>query len=423
MLEKILSYGADSAELFFQSEKGTSIEIVNGSIKSAESSISSGYGLRVVKNKRIGFSYFEYVHGGNPKTATENAIKLSQLSKQSDFSFISGSKFPKIRTVDKTLSGAGENDARNWAYSVANQINKHTKTYRVIVSFSNSETQIANSEGFTAAYPSTNFSIYAEAMKGKSFGFSHFSSQFMPDSVEVVGLNTSNMLKSMKDAKKPESGKYVVVFSPFAMRSVLGILLQSFSGDWKRKGIGVLADKLKRKVFSDSFSLSDSPLSIGSSSFPFDDEGISAHETKLVEKGEVSSFMYDRATAALEGESNTRACGSCSRSSYSSRPGIGYSNLVIGPGNYGDFERELENFILVESLHGAHTANALTGDFSLEVPVAFHFRKGKSSPVRGFMLSGNIFKLFNSILGIEKEFTIYDNLISPRIAFSEVNII
>ena len=176
-------------------------------------------------------------------------------------------------------------------------------------------------------------------------------------------------------------------------------------------------------MFSDSFSLSDSPLSSGSASFPFDDEGTPARETKLIEKGVVLSFMYDRATAALDGASNTHACGSCSRSSYSSRPGIGYSNLIIGPGNYNDFEKELDNFILVESLHGAHTANALTGDFSLEVPVAFRFRKGKSSPVRGFMLSGNIFKLFNSILGIEKEFMTYDNLISPRIAFSEVNII
>src|SRR3989338_1880663 len=138
MLGKILSYGADSAELFFQSDKGISIEIVNGSIKSAESNISSGYGLRVVKIKRIGFSSLEHEHGGNLKTATENAIKLSQLSKQSDFSFVSGSKFPRIRTVDKTLSGAGENDAKDLAYSVAAQIKKHTKTYRVIVSFSNS---------------------------------------------------------------------------------------------------------------------------------------------------------------------------------------------------------------------------------------------------------------------------------------------
>ncbi|HIH22359.1 TPA: TldD/PmbA family protein [Candidatus Micrarchaeota archaeon] len=423
MLGKILSYGADSAELFFQSDKGISIEIVNGSIKSAESNISSGYGLRVVKIKRIGFSSLEHEHGGNLKTATENAIKLSQLSKQSDFSFVSGSKFPRIRTVDKTLSGAGENDAKDWAYSVAAQIKKHTKTYRVIVSFSNSETGIENSEGFNSSYPSTNLSIYAEAMKGKSFGFSHFSSQFMQDSIEEIGAIASRMLKSMTNAKKPESGNYTVVFSQFAMKSVLGILLQSFSGDWKRKGIGILADKIQRKVFSDSFSLSDSPLSSGSASFPFDDEGTPARETKLIEKGVVLSFMYDRATAALDGASNTHACGSCSRSSYSSRPGIGYSNLIIGPGNYNDFEKELDNFILVESLHGAHTANALTGDFSLEVPVAFHFRKGKSSPVRGFMLSGNIFKLFNSILGIEKEFMTYDNLISPRIAFSEVNII
>ena len=38
----------------------------------------------------------------------------------------------------------------------------------------------------------------------------------------------------------------------------------------------------------------------------------------------------------------------------------------------------------------------------VEVNAGFHYKDGQANPVRGFIISGNIFNLFNSIEGMEK---------------------
>ena len=74
-------------------------------------------------------------------------------------------------------------------------------------------------------------------------------------------------------------------------------------------------------------------------------------------------------------------------------------------------------------MHGSHTANATTGEFGLDVTVAFLVEKGKHTPVRGFMLSGNVFEMFANIEAVEKEVHVLGGLVVPRMAFNGLKIV
>ena len=141
----------------------------------------------------------------------------------------------------------------------------------------------------------------------------------------------------------------------------------------------------------------------------------------LIENGIVKSFLFDRETASL---ANMKIEGSCSRAGYDTSPTIGHTNLEIGKGNVNKID-EFGDYVEIISMHGSHTSNVTSGDFGMEVNIARHVTKGgrETIPIRGFIMSGNIFNLLNKIEAIEKEQVRYANVLAPRIAFDKIRLI
>ena len=154
----------------------------------------------------------------------------------------------------------------------------------------------------------------------------------------------------------------------------------------------------------------------GVNSQPFDDEGIPSEKITLIDKGTAKNFIYNVEVASLEGVKDN---GKCSRPSYAAMPGIGFSNIVVDTGDLSEDEGDIS----VVSFHGSHTANTTTGDFGIEVNSAFLTKNGKREPIRDFMITGNIFKLFKNIYGIGKRQRKLGTFFAPRIAFSDVQVV
>lgn len=405
----------DGHEVFQISADTSSMTYGGGELKVKESSALSGYSIRVLLDSRLGFSYCQDDKG--IQEAIARARTLSRSSPISGFSFAPKSSFKRPRISDRSINPDDIEDLKGVLDSVRAAAESKKGQSRVIMSASRSETRLENTSGFFGTYDQTGISIYAETMDGDGFGYSYVSSNRMPEDPSEFGMKAAAMAREMKGAKKPKTGSYTVVMELEALGSLLDTLLPSLSGDWKRRNMSRL--EVGEKMFDEQFSLFEDGLAAGSSARPFDDEGTPSETRGLIERGSVRSFLYDRETAALAGISGGGCCG---RDSFDSAPKISESNLIIAGGDMKDLN-EIPHFIEVHSAHGAHTANPASGDIGLEVSVAFECKGGIRKPLRGFMLSGNVFSLFNSIEAIEKRQQTLGSVISPRIAFSGVKVV
>lgn len=399
-------------EVYFQRSEFTSLTFSGGELKIRETSDESGYGVRILKDGRLGFAYCQDKE--KLDDAEHRAGKLSKFSPRSDFSFAPKANYGNPDIYDKDLEPSDFNTFKDLLGQAREKAETFGARSKVVVSASKSFTELESSEGFSGSYQDTGFSMYVEAMHGEGLGIGYISSNHLSD-VGGPALEAAGMARDMQNAKKPEAGTYTVVAQIEALDTLLEVLLPSFSGDWKRRGI----TSLPGKKFSEKLSIYDDPLSDGTSARPFDDEGIPSRRKTLIEEGEVKSYLYDLETSALAKEGDG---GSCLRDSYDDNPSIGSSNIVVSPGAWKDLG-EIGKYIELHYAHGAHTANLTTGDVGLEVSAAFLVDGDKRTPLKGFMMSANIFDMFVNIEAIESKVRTIGSLSAPRIAFSNVHVV
>ncbi|NYZ77043.1 TldD/PmbA family protein [Candidatus Micrarchaeota archaeon] len=405
-------------ETFFTRSRTLSLMLYGGKIKPREDSGNEGYGVRVLRDGRLGFAYCN--REGNVGNAIETAASLSRFSPKSGFSFAPKAKAPHVGICD---AGIGEMEAgglKEILDEIREGAEKYSKNTKIMVSAFWENVRLENSEGFANGYKCTMLSVYAEVMDGDGFGYYSNAFTHLPGKYRDMGLHAAEMARRTRKPKKPRAGKYTVIMEPEVIDDVIDILMPSFLGEWKRRGISILAGRKGEKFFDEKLGIYDDGTLDGTGGRPFDDEGTPSKRTPVVEKGVIRNFAYDRENAALEGREGG---GQCSRPAFSTPPGTGYSNIEIAAGDAGNLEEECGKALLVYSLHGTHTANRTTGDFGVEVNAGMMLNRGKMEAAAGFMLSGNIFNLFKNIEAIEKKTKARGSFFSPRIAFGNVRVV
>ncbi len=134
--------------------------------------------------------------------------------------------------------------------------------------------------------------------------------------------------------------------------------------------------------------------------------------------GSSRTFAYDLKTAYRYGKTST---GSAVRGGFGGLPAIGHHNFIV------DGEREEildERVVYVHGVVGAHTANPMSGDFSVEISNSFWMEGGEyTEPVRSAMLSGNVFDMHMDIAGFSRESRAIGSLILPSVKLNKQRII
>ena len=100
--------------------------------------------------------------------------------------------------------------------------------------------------------------------------------------------------------------------------------------DLAQSGLSVYSNSIGARIASPLITVvDDATLEGRRGSFRFDDEGVDAGRTILVDKGILKTFMYDRLTAMKDGVVST---GNGRRESYKHRPIPRMTNTMIAPG-------------------------------------------------------------------------------------------
>jgi PmbA protein len=156
----------------------------------------------------------------------------------------------------------------------------------------------------------------------------------------------------------------------------------------------------------------------GQGSTLLDAEGVPTRRIDFVEEGVLKSFAYDLKTAYRYGEVST---GSAKRGGAGGLPSIGMHNLHVDGERSNIFD---EKALYVHDVVGAHTANTITGDFSLELSNTSWMESGEyGDAVRSAMVSGNFFEMMKDIAGLSESSREVGSSKLPSVRFNSIRII
>ena len=157
-----------------------------------------------------------------------------------------------------------------------------------------------------------------------------------------------------------------------------------------------LLDRLEEQLFDSAITIMEDPLKLrGLRSRPFDGEGLPTAPRALVEKGRLTGWLMDSASARQLGLAPT---GHASRGA-SGAPGVGTANVLLEPGSVSPAEliADITEGVLVTELIG-HGVNGVTGDYSRGAS-GFRIVNGEiAGPVAEFTIAGNLIDMFKALV-------------------------
>jgi len=411
---------ADEVEVFLAGGSSVEAQLKGDLIGEAGGSESFGIGIRLIKGGKIGSSTT-----GNPDrwqeclAAAEASAKLATGQKWEglpspvplsdiDLDIFDSSLKPDISVASSLIEEMKEG-ASDFDVNIAGGGSSLGTGYSVIV----------NSEGVFYAREKSRISVSLEAISGTSTGY-EFDSACFTDRIDAkeTGKQAAFLAAHSVNAEEIESGNYDVIFSPVAFGQLLGsVLMPSFSGRNVHSNRSFLAGKLDEQLFDECLCIYDDPMDGQGSTF-LDAEGVPTRRIDFVSDGVLKSFAYDLKTAYRYGEEST---GSAKRGGAGGLPSIGMHNLHVDGERSDIFD---EKALYVHDVVGAHTANAITGDFSLELSNTSWMESGEyGSAVRSAMVSGNFFEMMKNIGGLSESSREIGSSKLPSVRFNSIRII
>ena len=388
--------GADQAEIYVDITESVDATIQNDQVDFAKESYSLGMGIRVICDGKMGFAYTTQTEKITETVARAISNAQANLADE-NFAFASKSDYPIINGVfDKRINNLELEDTIELGKSMIGTVleNKCQPTSGG-VSADCSKTLIINSEGVSCEDISTYFSGFIAVNiadgEGVSTASESDSSRKLDIDPEKVARKACEVALSSRGGRTIETGDMKVLMDHHAAAGLLSTFSQAINGDNVQRGRSIYADKIDTEVSSPSLSIyDDGTINGGLYSSHGDGEGTPSQKTTIIEDGILKTFLYDIQTA---NKGNVESTGNGIRASFNDMPAVSLSNLIL---DFKDFEEisEVKNGLLVTDVLGAHTANPISGDFSVEGMNAFKIEKGEVAyPVKNAMLSGNIFSI------------------------------
>ncbi|MBF0506694.1 MAG: TldD/PmbA family protein [Nitrospirae bacterium] len=422
VLELAIAKGADEAEVYIRESKNLGIEIKDLKIETLESSVTAGYGIRVIKDKQPGFSYS--TDPGNISHVVDTALEVARYAERDEnLGFPLPLPSGDVSVFDRRIDSIDEQDAIELVMLVEKSAldadRRIRKIRKAAGSFGTSDTRIVNSKGVDACYSasgcSAHITVIAEEGSESQMGWDYEGSRFLDDvKFGRVGANAAKRALQLLGAKKIAPLKGSILLDSSVASEFLGIFASALSSESVQKGKSMLAGKKEEQVLSPLLNIIDNGLLDGKlGSKPFDGEGVPTRSKTLIEGGVLKGFLYNTYTARKEGVGST---GNASRGGASGLPGVGPTNLYVEPSspenakNFGKLLETVVKGIYVTETMGMHTANPVSGEFSVGISGLWIENGAVRYPVKEAVISGNVLDLFRQVIMVGDDLRFYGNI-------------
>ncbi len=434
IMDSLSSEGLDGYEVYVENSSGFTIEVKDGDIDVFVNSDDVGISLRVLKEQRPGFAFSTKLLAGDVPRLVQQVVHGASATDPDPFVGFpvpSAQTPPQLDQFDhdlyKTPIGDKIDMARGLEAAAKSSDPRIKKVRKAAYVETTGTVKIRNHSGLDLSYDRTlvsgNIMVVAEdggnAEVGWDYGFSPFLGRLEMDS---IGATAAGRAVSMLGARPIRSMQTPAILTPWVASDILSILSASFLADNLQKGKSMLLGRMGEQVFSSHVTIVDDGLYPGGmASSPFDDEGSLHQRTVLVSEGVIQGFLYDQHTANKENRSST---GNAGRYGIKTPPWVGTTNSYIPNGSFTPDElvSSLEEGLMVTDLIGLHTADPISGDFS--VGAAGLWIKGGEAvfPVKGVAISGNLIDLFRNVDGAGTDLAFYGKTGAPSLRISTLNV-
>ena len=401
VLSVALSRGGEFAELYVENSLVNSINMINGYVKTVQSGVDYGAGLRI-------FNGFHAIYSYTNDTSRENLLRIAKEAAAALAAKNTAQVLPFIncdiqnRHIVKTLpANMKKKDivdllkiASDASFKYSDLITETTESYSDMTK----DVLIANSEGLWAEDRRVNTRVHISAVASSETEKQSFylapgahagSELFQTLDMGELGRKSAESAVTILQADLCPSGKMPVIigngFGGVIFHEACGHSLEATA---VAKKASVFSERLGQQIASTCVTaIDDGTLENHWGSQNIDDEGTKMQKNILIEDGILKSFLVDR----LNGKKmNIPSTGSARRQSYKFAPTSRMTNTFIDRGSdkIKDMIAETEYGLYAKSMGGGSVQPA-TGEFNFAVREAYMVRNGKiAEAVRGASLIG-----------------------------------
>lgn len=390
-----------TAEAFLLYERELSLEVTGGEVKHLKQAEQAGLGIRILKGDRLGFAFTTDLSARAVSQTVAHAVSMADYVSADHYNILPHGNFtyPAMKTYDPAIASVALEEkialARRMEQSARSCDKRVTVVERSAYNDNEFTCVIMNTEGVCASGQGNfcGLHIYllaeqdGEAQSGFAVNSSHFYSSLCPQN---LGVEAAVRAVRSLGARSIVSAHLPCVMEPTVTARFLTLLSQLVDAGAVHKNKSMFAGKIDQKVASPVFNLVDDGLDpVGIGAFPFDSEGVPGGRTVLIQNGILKSYLYDTYNANKAGRKST---GNAQRSSFRALPAVGTTNFMVLPGDKPpqNFITDIDKGLYITDVMGMHTANPISGDFSLGA-AGIMIEKGKLTfPVRGITIAGNL---------------------------------
>jgi PmbA protein len=434
ILSLALDRGATAAEVYVREGVSSTIEVKDRTVDAFERARDRGVGVRVLAGQHMGFAYTTDLNERALRSVVDAALASARNTGPDPYHILAGrptANYPEVSTYDPAVPAVSDGEKiertlalEREAFAVDQRVRRIRKA---ATSFSESSTLILNSLGAESSSRGTAVSasieVVAEENGEAQAGWEHDVRRSYRDiDIEAVGRRAARKALDLLGACRMDSVKAPVILEASVAQEFLDIIRNGFSAENVQKGKSLFAGKIGTIVASPLITvLDDGLLAGGLGTAPADDEAVPMQLKTVIAAGRLAMFLYNLRAAKQDGVASS---GNGVRGGFRGVPGVGITNLYIQPGKTSPDEllKGTARGLFVNEIMGAHTANAISGDFSVGA-TGFWVEKGeKAYPVREITIAGNVIDVLKNVDAVCSDLRFSGRIGSPTLRINELSI-
>lgn len=397
--------GADAADAVVVRGRSRSVSVRLGKVEATEASESDDFSLRVFVGNRV--ASVSANPGFDLKVLAERAVAMAKASPEDPFASLAdpdrlAKSYPDLELFDdREVSTEALTEAALAAEEAALAVSGVTNSSGAGASAGMGGLVLVTSHGFSGSYMATRFGRSVSAIAGEGTKMERdydYDSRIYFDDLraadEIGRVAGERAVARINPRQVPTARNVTVVFDPRMARGFVGHLAGAINGASVARKTSFLRDMMGKQIMKAGLSVTDDPLIVrGSSSRPFDGEGVSGSKLTMVEDGVLNHwFLSTSAARELGLETNGRGV----RGGPTVNPAS--TNLALEPGSISreDLIRSVGTGFYVTELIG-QGVNMVTGEYSRGAS-GFWIENGELSfAVSEVTIASNLKQMFMAI--------------------------